>query len=122
MKLWVTEWRNAGIPENIIREFYDKYGVPTPELTEALINDDRMIGIGKLTLPYSNDEIIQHDIRMLLSKLGWPISSAVQIQTDFAADTLERGAKGLAFATVAIPIAVVGSVVGGAIMIYRALQ
>lgn len=121
MKLWVTQWREAKIPEQIIRAFYDKYGVPSPELTEVLIKDKVTIGLGKLSLPYTNPEVTMHDYRMLLAKLGWPVSSIAETQIDFATETLERGAKGLAFATVAIPIAVVGSVVGAGIMIWRAI-
>lgn len=119
---WVTAWRSEGIPEDVIVRFYERYGAPSPDLTEAILSDDNRMGIGKLSIPYSNLEVKRHDIEMLLDKLGYPIRSIAEIQIDFAADTLERGAKGLAFATVAIPIAVVGSVVGGAIMIVRALQ
>ena len=116
---WVNAWRNEGVPEDVIRRFYERYGEPSPELTEALLSDDRNMGIGMLTIPYSNPEVAQHDCEMLLAKMGYPISNIAETQGRFFGGTLLRGVKGAGFATVAIPIAVLGSVVGGVIMIVR---
>jgi hypothetical protein len=120
-ELWIVTWRNNRIPESIIRAFYDKYGVPSPELTEVLIKDKVTIGLGKLSLPYTNPEITMHDYRMLLAKLGWPVASIAETQTDFAIETLKRGAGGLIFGVLSPGIALVGASVGLGIMIWRAM-
>jgi hypothetical protein len=116
---WVAKWREGGVPADITRKFYELYGVPSEKLTFLMINDDKRIGIGWLSLPYSNQEITSHDLRMLLARENLPIASVIEIQSDFLGGTLWRGVKSLAFAIAAVPVAVVGATVGSVIQIFR---
>lgn len=120
-ELWVTAWRKNGIPEDIIIRFYQKYGEPPLALTYKILTDDNRIGIGKLSLPYTNDEVTHHDLEMLLSKFGYPITSIAETQLDFATKTLEHGAGDLIFGVLSPGIALVGAGAGLAIMIWRAM-
>lgn len=109
---WVTAWRAEGIPEDVIDRFYKRYGAPSPELTEAILNDDNLMGVGKLSIPYTNDEVKRHDIEMLLAKLGYPITTNLETQGEFVEETLERTGKAVVYAVLGVPIAVVGGTVG----------
>lgn len=118
---WVTTWRRARIPDDIINKFYKIYGEPLPEITEAVIMDDGRIGIWKFSWNYTNNEVTHHDLEMLLSKLGYPITTIAETQLDFAAKTLQHGAKDLIFGVLSPEIALIGSLVGLGIMIWRAM-
>lgn len=116
---WVAKWREAGVPASITRKFYELYGMPSPRLTKLIATDDRRIGIGWLSLPYSNYEITAHDLKMLLDREDFPIDSIITINAEFLGDTLWRGVKSLVFAIAAVPVAVVGATVGSVIQIFR---
>lgn len=111
--------RNQHVPEWIIERLGVLYEDIPGHIIYELIEDDNRMGIGKLSVPYSNEETRTHDLVMLLHKKGYSIETNFNAQKQFALDTLERGVKGLGFAAVAFPVAVVGSVVGGAIWVFR---
>lgn len=121
MKLWVTELRKAQVPESIIKKFYDAYGIMPAWLVQKVASDDRKMGIGWASIPYSNSEVVDHDLYMLLAKEGYPLDPALKVQATFAIDTLEHGAGDLIFGVLSPEIALVGSLVGLGLMIWRAM-
>lgn len=119
--LWVIRWRKAGISERVIGAFYHLHGAPSDKVSAWVLNDDRKIGIWVLQLPYSNEEIADHDVGMLLRQLGFSIESVTETQGRFIGRTLLRGVQGAIYAVVAVPIALVGGAVGYTIDMFRSL-
>lgn len=111
--------RNAGVSPWIVDALGEKYPDIPGHIIYQIVNDDRRMGIGNLSIPYSNPEVSDHDTCMLLDRLGYRITTIAETQGRFFGGTILRGLRGAGFASVALPIAVVGSVVGGVIMIVR---
>lgn len=109
---WVTAWRAEGIPEDVIVRFYERYGAPSPELTEAILSDDNRMGIGKLSIDYTNEDIRRHDKEMFLAEHGFPITTNLETQAEFLEENVKRAVSGILWGIIGVPVGVVGGVGG----------
>ena len=117
---WVSRWRDAGVSDRIIREFYTRYGQPEEGLTRLIENDDMRAGIGPIKLN-TNRAIADHDIEHLLHAVGYGISTNAQTQWRFFRRQMTSGVKG-GIALVRDPVwALIGASVGGVIWAVREL-
>lgn len=114
-ELWVTRWRKAGIPEEIVERFYTCWGVPPEKVTQAMINDDGRMGLGKLSIPYSPEEVKIHDWETLLHALGYPITSNWETESKFAGHTMERAVGDILYIA-AVPVIIVAGTVVASVM------
>jgi hypothetical protein len=115
---WIQRWRDAGVSERIIREFYTRYGQPEEGLTRLIENDDMRAGIGPIKLN-TNRAIADHDIEHLLHAVGYRVSTNVGTQWRFFRRQMTSAAKG-AVAVIRDPIwAIIGAGAGAAIWVVR---
>lgn len=71
---WFARLAQAGVPHEVIRRIYERYGSDLPEhVIQALIHDDHRSGIGWLSAPSNDPVIAEHDGFHLLEQLGYPI-------------------------------------------------
>jgi DNA-binding transcriptional MerR regulator len=115
---WIQRWREAGVSERIIREFYTRYGEPEEAITRLIEQDDKRAGIGPIKLN-TNRAIADHDIEHLLHKLNYPVSTNAETQWRFFRRQMTSAAKG-AVAVIRDPIwAIIGAGAGAAIWVVR---
>lgn len=123
--LWVVRLRRIPISEAIIQKIYTKYGDTLPEyVLTALEEDDRLCGNWGVTTGAKDPlrpACENHDVEMLLSRLGYPVSGIATTNLDFVVAALTIGAIGLGAAALSPIYATIGGTVGSVLMIKRAL-
>jgi hypothetical protein len=117
---WIQRWKDAGVSERIIREFYSRYGQPEEGLTKLIEMDDGQAGIAGIKLGTS-EAIRQHDFEHLLHKLGYAVTTNAQTQGNFLRSKLRSGVTHLYLAPRDIVFGIVGASVGGVIWLVRDL-
>jgi len=114
---WVWAWKRKGVSDEVIRRFYRKYGEPPLWLTERVLGDDAMCGIGPIRLG-TNRACASHDFEMLLDSLGYPVWGMFRTAGRYAAGSARIVVDGV-FALVAGPV---GTVAGVLIQAARRLR
>lgn len=117
---WIPRLRKIGISEDVILKLYKKYGNIPDYVVEALEKDDRLCGIGVFTAG-TDPECAEHDTEMLLKELGFPVSGNLETQMRFAGAYAAAGVAAAIMVVKAPIFAVLGSVGGGLIWIWKDL-
>lgn len=100
------------VPFAIIKKLVQHYEYIPSDVIYAVMTDDRRMGIGNLSIRYTNEEIAAHDISMKFAGLGWPVFGNMETQLKFLAGNIRRSATGFLWFVVGIPVGVVGATVG----------